>query len=137
MPDIYGANADLLAKVMDLRLERQNLVVSNLANINIPGYKARTLEFESQLQQAVGDQLSKNSLTRTNAEHIPSNYDVNGFQGRAVKEFKPRTIYGADAVDMDKEMATMGKNSLMYNALVTVVQKNFEGIKTVIAEGGK
>jgi flagellar basal-body rod protein FlgB len=137
MPDIYGANADLLGKVMDLRIERQNLVVSNLANINIPGYKARSLEFESQLQQAVGSMQSKGSITRTNASHIPSSFDASGFQGRFVKEFKPRTIYGADAVDMDKEMATMGKNSLMYNALVTLVQKNFEGIKGVIAEGGK
>ena len=137
MPDIYGANNDLLAKVMDMRLERQNLVMSNLANINIPGYKARTLDFEDTLQQAVGTAEMRGTLTKTNDKHIPVAFNAKGFEGNVAKEFKPRTIYGADAVDMDKEMSTMAKNSLMYNALTTVMQKNFEGITKVIAEGGK
>jgi len=137
MPDIYGKNADLLAKVMDLRLERQNLVMSNLANINIPGYKARSMDFENELQNALGSQEMRANITRTSAKHVPGHFDVNGYQENVVKEFKPRTIYGADAVDMDKEMSTMSKNSLMYNALTTVMQKNFEGIKTIIMDGGK
>ena len=137
MPDIYGANNDLIAKVMDMRLERQNLVMSNLANINIPGYKARTLDFENALQQAVGTAEMRGTLTRTNDKHIPVAFNAQGFEGAVAKEFKPRTIYGADAVDMDKEMSTMAKNSLMYNALTTVMQKNFEGISKAITEGGK
>jgi len=137
MPDIYGANNDLLAKVMDMRLERQNLVVSNLANINIPGYKARSLDFENSLQQAVGTAEMRGTLTKTHDKHIPVAFNAQGFEGTAAKEFKPRTIYGADSVDMDKEMSTMAKNALMYNALTTVMQKNFEGITKTIQEGGK
>uniref|UniRef100_A0A7C4ABF7 Flagellar basal body rod protein FlgB n=1 Tax=Fundidesulfovibrio putealis TaxID=270496 RepID=A0A7C4ABF7_9BACT len=137
MTKIYGANTDLLGRVMDMRLERQNLVMSNMANINIPGYKARSLEFEDQLQQAVGSAQMRGAITRTSAKHIPVAFDPDGFQGSLAKEFKPRTIYGADAVDMDKEMATMSKNSLMYNALTTVVKTGFDGIQKVIAEGGK
>lgn len=137
MPSIYGKNSALIGKVLDLRLERQNLVVSNIANINIPGYKARTLEFEKELQQAIGSPETRANITRTNAAHTPGRFDVNAFEGDMVKEFKPRTIYGADAVDLDKEMAAMSKNSLMYNALTTVVQKGFEGITKVITEGGK
>ena len=137
MQDFYGQNAALIGKVMDLRLERQNLVMSNLANINIPGYKARSLEFEKELQNAVGSPDMKANMTRTASGHVPGNYDPETYQENVLKEFKPRTIYGADAVDMDKEMATMGKNSLMYNALTTIMQKNFDGIKTAISEGGK
>ena len=137
MQDIYGPNADLMGKVMDLRLERQNLVMSNLANINIPGYKARTLEFENELQQAVGTADVRGTLTRTNPKHTPVAFNAGGFEGNVAKEFKPRTIYGADAVDMDKEMSTMAKNSLMYNALTTVMKTNFTDITKVIADGGK
>ena len=137
MPSIYGKNAALLGKVMDLRLERQNLVVSNIANINIPGYKARSLEFEKELQEAIGSPETRANITRTNAGHVPGRFYVDGFEGGLGKEFKPRTIYGADAVDLDKEMAAMSKNSLMYNALTTVVQKSFEGITKIIGEGGK
>jgi len=137
MPDIYGPNADLIGKVMDLRLERQNLVMSNLANINIPGYKARSLEFEKELQNAVGTADIRGTMTRTNGKHVPAGFDPNGFEGNVAKEFKPRTIYGADAVDMDKEMSTMAKNSLMYNALTTVMKSNFDSISKIIVEGGK
>ncbi|WP_243311065.1 flagellar basal body rod protein FlgB [Fundidesulfovibrio agrisoli] len=137
MSDLYGANTPLIAKVMDLRLERQNLVVSNLANINIPGYKARTLEFENQLQQAIGSQEMRDNLSRTSGKHVPGTFDVEAYKGESLKEFKPRTIYGADAVDMDKEMTTMAKNSLMYNALTTVMKSNFDGIQKVIMDGGR
>jgi len=137
MSDIYGTNTSLIAKVMDLRLERQNLVMSNLANINIPGYKARSLEFENQLQQAVGTVEMRDNLTRTSGKHVPGTFDVAAYKGEDLKEFKPRTIYGADAVDMDKEMTTMAKNSLMYNALTTVMKSNFEGIQKTILDGGK
>lgn len=136
MTEIYGANAALLAKVMDMRMERQNLVMSNLANMNIPSYKARSLEFESELQNAVASN-TRGLVTRTNGKHMPTAFDVEGFSGSLAKEFKPRTIYGADAVDMDKEMATMAKNSLQYSTLSQLIKANFDGIQKAIMEGGK
>ncbi|GAB6036704.1 flagellar basal body rod protein FlgB [Fundidesulfovibrio butyratiphilus] len=136
MSNIFGPNTALIAKVMDMRLERQNLVMSNLANINVPNYKARSLEFESELQTALGTGI-RDELTRTNRRHVPTPFNVEKFSGDVLREFKPRTIYGQDSVDLDKEMATMAKNSLMYNALTTVVKSGFEGIQKVITEGGK
>jgi flagellar basal-body rod protein FlgB len=54
-----------------------------------------------------------------------------------VKGFKHRIIHGEDNVDLDKEMSVMAKNTLMYNALGTVLQKQFDGLATVITEGAK
>lgn len=136
MSNIYGPNTALIAKVMDMRLERQNLVMSNLANINVPGYKGRSLDFESDLQTALGLGV-KDKLTRTNPKHMPTPFNVEGFSEDVLKEFKPRTLYGQDSVDLDKEMSTMAKNSLMYNALTTVVKAGFDGVQKVITEGGK
>lgn len=136
MKDLFGVNAGLLGKVMDLRLERQNLVMSNLANINIPGYKTRSLEFERELREALA-QDTRGMLTRTSKAHMPTPFNVDGFNGQVGREFKPRTVYGQDGVDLDKEMAVMAKNSLQYNALTTLVKSSFEGISKVITEGGK
>lgn len=136
MKDLFGANAGLLGKVMDLRLERQNLVMSNLANINIPGYKTRSLEFERELREALS-QDTRGMLTRTSKAHMPTPFAVDGFSGQVGREFKPRTVYGQDGVDLDKEMSVMAKNSLQYNALTTLVKSNFDGITKVITEGGK
>ena len=136
MPNIYGANADLLGKVMDLRLERQNLVMSNLANINVPGYKTRSMDFERELQNELGNQRVREAF-KANAGASAGGFNAADYQAEVVKEFKPRTIYGADAVDLDKEMAVMTKNSLAYNTLVMLTQKNYEGIQKIIMEGGK
>lgn len=136
MRELFERHIDLTGKVLDLRLQRQNLVTANIANVNTPGYRARSLEFEEKLQQALGqDQLGK--LTRTQADHMPTKFSPDGFKGDSIKDFKAREIYGQDSVDLDKEMAENAKNTMMYNALSSVIKKNFDGIKQVIQEGSK
>lgn len=136
MKGLFSSHIDLTAKVLDLRLERQNLVAGNIANVDTPGYRARRLEFEESLQSALAlDQRGK--VTRTNKMHMPSTFSADGFSGRGIKEFEPRQIFGEDRVDMDKEMAEMGKNAMLYNALTEIITKNFSGLQRVIQEGSK
>ncbi|MEF2145377.1 MAG: flagellar basal body rod protein FlgB [Desulfovibrionaceae bacterium] len=136
MRGLFEPHLDLTAKVLDLRLERQNLVAGNLANVDTPGYRARRLEFEERLQSALAlDQRGK--VTRTDDQHMPTAFKVDGFRGQGIKEFEPRQVFGEDRVDMDKEMALMGKNAMLYNALTEVITKNFHGMQQIIQEGGK
>jgi flagellar basal-body rod protein FlgB len=136
MKSLFDTNIHLTGKVLDLRLQRQNVVMSNLANITTPNYKARRLEFEADLQAAL-NRDARGKITRTDEGHMPSTFAADGFRGDLVKGFKHRIIHGEDNVDLDKEMAVMAKNTLMYNALGTVMQKQFEGLTTVISEGAK
>jgi len=136
MKGLFEGHFGVVEKVLDMRLQRQNVVMANIANVNTPKYKARKLVFEEDLQAAM--QLdAKGKMARTNDKHLPSVFDVNGFAGKGVTEYKPRTVYGEDVVDLDKEMADMAKNSMMYNALSDIIAKNFSGLQTVISEGGK
>jgi flagellar basal-body rod protein FlgB len=136
MKSLFDTNIHLTGKVLDLRLQRQNVVMSNLANITTPNYKARRLEFEADLQAAL-NRDARGKITRTDEGHMPSTFAADGFRGDLVKGCKHRIIHGEDNVDLDKEMAVMAKNTLMYNALGTVMQKQFEGLTTVISEGAK
>lgn len=136
MKGLFDQNIHLVGKVLDLRLERQNVVMANVANVNTPKYKARKLAFEEDLQSALNLD-AKGRMTRTSKMHLPSEFDVNGFSGKGITDFKPRTVHGEDVVDLDKEMGTMAKNALMYNALTDVMSKSLSGLQTVIAEGGK
>lgn len=136
MKDIFEPHLQLTGKVMDLRLDRQNLVMGNLANISTPRYKPRRMEFEKELQSALGlDERGK--MTRTSGEHLPAAFEAGTFKGQALEEFKPRYTYGQDPVDLDKEMAILQKNTLLYNTLATVMQTGFSGLNKVISEGGK
>jgi len=136
MKELFEPHVNLVGKVLDLRLQRQNVVMGNIANVNTRGYKTRKLAFEEDLQSALNLD-AKGKMTRTNTQHMPSEFNLNGFQGKGLTEFKPRTVYGEDSVDLDKEMTEMAKNSMLYNALTDVMSKNLTGLQSVIAEGGK
>lgn len=136
MKSLFPEHIDLTARVMDFQIQRQNIVSGNLANINTPGYKARTLEFEKDLQDALG--LSQRGTVRkTHPAHLPARFSPDSTEASIVRELNPRVVQGTDNVDLDKETAAMAKNTLMYSALSTVMQKNFAGMKQLIQEGSK
>ena len=136
MKTIFSSNLGLLGKVMDLHQERQNVVMSNLANQDVPAFKARTLEFEQELQAALNID-GRGKMTRTQGGHMPTVFNAAGFEGNIDMGWKPRVVQGLDSVDMDKEMSIMAKNTLMYNALTDITKKSFEGLQRVIVDGGK
>ncbi len=136
MKPLFGPHIQVTSRVLDMRLERQNVVSSNLANIKTPGYKARRVEFEERLQAAL-DLDGKGKVARTDQRHLPAVFDSKSFGADFFKSIEPRVYQGEDAVDLDKEMSIMAQNTLMYNALSQVMHKNFEGLKSAITEGGR
>jgi flagellar basal-body rod protein FlgB len=136
MKGLFEEHILVMEKVLDLRLQRQNVVMSNIANVTTRNYKPRSLPFEKDLQSAL--QLdATGKMARTDVHHLPSEFDVTGFQGKGLTEYKPRMVYGEDVVDLDKEMGAMAKNTLMYNAVSDIIAKNFAGLQTAIQEGSK
>ena len=136
MKSLFEGHVNLVGKVMDMQLQRQNVVMSNVANVKTPGYKPLALEFEEELQAALGTGAG-GTLSRTHQKHLPGAFDAATFSSTWSEEFKPRIVHGEDRVNIDKEMATMAKTSLQYNALATVMKSNFEGLRTIITEGAK
>jgi len=133
MKSLFEPHLNLCAKVMDLRLSRQNLVVGNLTNVNTPGYKPRRLDFEEKLQKAL-DKDANGKMARTEQGHLPAVFEAGSFAGDFEKEFKPRVEHGQDSVDMDQEMAILQKNTLAYDTLSTLVRENFKGLARTIAD---
>jgi len=135
MKTIFESNMGMLGKVLDLHMERQNVVMSNLANLDVPSYKAHRLNFEKELQSALGDD-DRGKLTRTEPGHLPTVFNAASFNGDITMKWKPRVVAGLDSVNMEKEMSIMAKNTLMYNALSDVVKKDFSDLQRVITDGG-
>ena len=136
MRELFERHIQLTGKVMDLRLQRQNIVGGNIANVTTPGFKARRLEFEDKLQSAL-NQNDLGKMTRTTEAHMPAAFSPDGFRGDGITEFKAREVIGKDEVDLDKEMTTNAKNTMIYNALASIIKKNFQGMKQTIQDGEK
>lgn len=133
MKSLFNDQIGLVSSVMNMQLQRQNVIHSNLANIETPNYKPRELTFEKELQSALGLDM-KGRMSTTSSAHLPAAFNPNNFGPEWEKQFKPRQIHGEDRVNMDKEMAKHAKNQLQYNALTQVLAKQFEGLSTIIQD---
>jgi len=128
-PTIGALNTSL-----NLRLVNQNVVSGNIANADTPGYKAKTVEFESALRDALGVG-TKLPPAETNSKHIvhratdpvdPEIYDdPNGVES-----------LDGNTVDRAKEMAKMAENQLIYDASAELLKRKLGMLKYSISEGG-
>ena len=136
MKTLFEPHVGLVGKVMDMQLQRQNIIMGNIANVNTPKYKTRTLEFEDQLQKALGLDMN-GKVARTDTRHLPVVFNAEGFSGDMEIAVNPKVVYGEDRVNLDKEMTKMAKNNLQYNALTQIIKGNLDGVRTAIMEGSK
>lgn len=128
-PTIQGLNT-----TMNLRLVNQNVISSNIANADTPGYHAKKVEFEGALRQALGadDQLQ---IEGDNPEHIIIRSsdpvspaiadDTNGVES-----------LDGNTVNRSEEMAKMAENQLLYDAAAEMLKKKLGMLKYSITEGG-
>lgn len=134
MKGLFSSQIGLVGRVMDMQLKRQNVITSNMANIETPNYKPRELEFEKELQSALGLDM-RGRMSTTSQAHMPAAFNPDNFGPEWSKQFKPRQIHGEDRVNIDKEMAKHNKNQLQYSALSQVMAKQFEGLSQIIMDG--
>ena len=132
---LFSGTISTLEKVLDLRSLKHNLIVSNIANVDTPKYKAFDMIIEEEIGKTIGKKKNA-SLTRTQDGHLPGKQISAGNVESKFVAKPPLNTRGDDnTVDIDKAMADMAENSLMYNALAQILSKKFTGLKTVIQEG--
>jgi len=91
---LFVRAVDIMGKALSLRLSKHNLTATNLANMDVPGYRVRDLKFEKTLQQALESPNGRLTLCRTSQKHLPFK-DV----GRAYEAAQSKveySVYGRD-----------------------------------------
>ena len=71
MKSLFSSQIGLVGTVMNMQLDRQNIIAGNLANIDTPNYKPRELSFEKELQTALGQDM-EGQMSRRGVEAHPS-----------------------------------------------------------------
>lgn len=123
----------VLKKALDFQSQRQLLISSNISNLDTPGYKARDLDFSSQLRDAIGTGDGLNMKT-TNDKHIgPGLSTVQGMQPDVFEEQDPAKSNGNN-VNIDKEMMKLAENQIAYNAVTQLMGKRTSTIRAAITE---
>jgi flagellar basal-body rod protein FlgB len=132
---LMGRTVALLSHALDYRSANHNAISGNLANIDTPGYRPQEVSFDQELRRAV--EKDGPSLKKTNPRHLPHGaanlYTEKGTYTLVTREFIPGE---SNQLSIDKEMAKMVKNNLLYEASARLLAKKFESLKLAI-EGSR
>lgn len=134
---LYNATFALLERSLDLRSQRQNLISSNIANIDTPNYRAFDMAVEEELKKTAVAEASQ-GLATTQPNHIQTQAAVS-YRTIARQASPAQALYRNDGntVDLDNEMAKLSENSLMYNASAQILAKKLKMIKDAISGDGR
>lgn len=135
---LFDKTIDMAARALDLRSRRHELIISNLSNADTPGYKAFDLMVEESLARK-SDHAGGIKLRQTHPGHMPTaRPNASGPIPKVIKMDAPNNLRGdGNTVDMDREMANLASNQLLYKVSAQIITKKFEGLSNVIKGGNK
>ena len=137
MSGLFGNNIFTIAqKSLDFRTSRHDLLASNVANKDTPGYQAEDLVFRASLEKALQAE-QPGPLKQTDSRHFDGRNTppLNEVEAQRIVSASPYPDFDGNTVDLDREMAKIAENQLMYNATLRMLAHKFRGLKSAIAEG--
>ena len=104
----------LLAKAMDYRAIRQDMISSNIANADTPFYRPRDVRFEEFLAHEKAKALDSNSnkleMAQTNGAHIALQDEKTSYKATTYFRDGHMARNDGNSVDLDVETTEMSKN---------------------------
>ncbi len=127
---------DLLFNHLSFRSDRQQVISSNIANINTPNYKTKDLAFEQELKKVEEGRSLK--MATTNSMHMtgveapimpsePKLFKVEGLQEQN----------DGNNVNLDTQISEMSKNKVIFDALQSSIKKDSRLFRSVIEASSK
>ena len=107
----------LLQGYLHVTSERQQVVTSNIANVDTPGYHARDINFQSAMQEVINE--------GSNMQLEPASTEVEGL---------PERPDGND-VNVDRESLLLSQTQLQYQMGVQLIKAEFHRLLTAIKDG--
>ncbi|MHB1394951.1 MAG: flagellar basal body rod protein FlgB [Clostridia bacterium] len=112
MIDKIFKSKEIVHTALDAAWLRNEVISQNIANVNTPGYKKKSVVFEELLNNAM------------NENKLP---DI-----KVVENSNTSSRRDGNNVDIDIEMAELAKNTIRYNALVS--RAGFSSLKYILKE---
>ncbi len=120
----------LIGKCLNAYTKRHKAIASNIANIEVPGFKRREVKFEKELKEALRQRGE--GLCRTHPQHLPVKKSLDKvIPTIAVDESNPK-LNAVNNVDIDMEMADMAKNQMNFDVMATVLRMEYQRLRMAI-----
>ncbi len=134
---IFDRTFTILGKVLDLRSMKHELIASNIANVDTPNYKAFDMVIEEEMGKIIGGEKDLD-LMRTEPAHLPGTWtNLDDIHPMVVESSQEMQRGDRNTVNIDKEMANLAENSLMYNVSAQILSKKFQELRDAIQGGNQ
>jgi flagellar basal-body rod protein FlgB len=111
-----------------LRSQRQQVLASNIANADTPGYVARDFDFAKALKEVSGGP-SRSAVSLTSAGHMRLG-SVNPDQPDMAYSVQTQPSQDGNSVDLDRERANFVDNSIRYESTLRFINGH---VKTMLS----
>lgn len=138
-------------RALQLESRRTELLASNLANADTPGFKSRDIDFKTALASAGSNAAAASgnasgratipmsgvapalTLTKTSYTHMSTAGGVPGLEGTTLKYRVPMApALDGNTVDAQLEQSAFAENSVRYQATLTLLNGKLRSLMTAI-----
>ncbi len=138
------------AEALKLRARRQEVLTSNISNVDTPNYKAVDFDFQSALKAATGEKGAMGSpsnpalgngagaLAVTHQGHMTGKGKV-GISTAEMLQFRRGNNAAIDgnSVDIDRERAAFAENTVKYEAALRSINGRISSLKQAMGSGNQ
>lgn len=124
MPITFDSALGIHEKSLMLYARRAELLASNLANADTPGFKAKDLDFRSTLQNI--QTQSTHELNTTHGNHIQ--LSSSNIATEAQYRIPNQPSLDGNTVDSQLEKSAFAENALRYQASLNFLDGKFKGL---------
>lgn len=136
---IFSRNFTLLERAMDVRVARQQLLSSAIANIDTPGFRALDVDFEASLKSLMDHEDAMAEIERGlrvdekplfEADSDKPSLKITGMDGMLIGP-------DSNSANLELVMGKMSENSLMFQIAAQLIQARFQGLRGAIEGAGR
>jgi flagellar basal-body rod protein FlgB len=122
---LFDRTFSFIERSLDIRTLNHKVLSANIANAESPDYRVREVPFQRILEKTLAGVMNI-GLKRTHPQHIFEALDSD-----------PDVETTTEAVNIDREMAKLAENNIMFQAGVQMLVKKFETLQFTITDLGR
>ena len=122
---ILGNTVSMAEKSLDYLWQKQQVTMTNIANVDTPGYKAKSLTFEAEFRK----KLEAASRTGNSSQMREA---INSVQTTVQSAASESARLDENNVNMDTENVELTRTTLQYQYELNAINSDFSRYRTVI-----
>lgn len=130
MPFNFDSYLGVHEPALHLQARRAQVLASNLANTDTPGYKSQDIDFRSHLKSFDQAQFPVDRLLQTNSMHMDAANYIGGYELKYRVPYQPSL--DGNTVEQQVEMAAFSDNAIRYLMSLRIISGKLNTLSTAI-----